>query len=109
MAIKLLEDDNNVIGQIQNTNNGKEIIKHVRSLRKALEKNLGLILILVLFQKGRFIEDLTEQFVTESKKDIVSPTDKIDKIVTHKILGIPILLAIMWLVFTFTFSFSAPL
>jgi len=109
MAIKLLEDDNNVIGQIQNTNNGKEIIKHVRSLRKALEKELGVNLdSCIISKRYEFIEDLTEQFVTESKKDIVSPTDKIDKIVTHKILGIPIFLAIMWLVFTFTFSFSAP-
>ncbi len=36
-------------------------------------------------------------------------SDKIDKIVLNKILGIPIFLTIIWLVFKFTFTFSEPL
>lgn len=109
LAIKLLEDDDNVVEQIQNSDNGKEIIKHVQSLRKALEKELGVSLdSYIISKRYELIEGIIEQCINESKKDTISPTDKIDKIVTNKILGIPLFIAIMWLVFTFTFSFSAP-
>ena len=38
------------------------------------------------------------------EKFIVTPSDKVDKVLTHKIFGIPIFLAVLFLIFHLTFS-----
>jgi ferrous iron transport protein B len=42
-------------------------------------------------------------------KEMWTLTDALDHVFTHKILGIPIFISIMWMIFEFTFSISAPL
>jgi ferrous iron transport protein B len=57
----------------------------------------------IINQKYDFIEEVIEEVVVNKHKKAAS-TDKIDRLLTHKILGLPIFLGIMALVFFFTFQ-----
>ncbi|HEU24189.1 MAG: ferrous iron transport protein B [Mesoaciditoga sp.] len=54
-----------------------------------------------------FIDSVVKQ-VEQRPKEIWTITDALDHVFTHKILGIPIFISIMWMIFEFTFSISAP-
>ena len=57
----------------------------------------------IINQKYDFIEEVIEEVVVNKHKKAAF-TDKIDHLLTHKILGLPIFLGIMALVFFFTFQ-----
>jgi len=110
LAIKLLEDDENLVRQIRTTSKGKEIVSYAQSCRKTLGDQLGDNLdSYIIAKRYEFINDVILQSVKKPQSNKVLLTDKIDKIVTNNMLGIPIFAVIMWLVFTFTFAFSEPL
>lgn len=110
LAIKLLEEDEKLVRQIKATLKGKEILSYVQSCRQALENKIGENLdSYIIAKRYEFIHDVISQSVQRPQTGNDLLTDKIDRIVTHNILGIPIFAAIMWLVFTFTFIFSEPL
>lgn len=54
--------------------------------------------------RSAFIADICLEAVTYTKKAHLPFSDKLDKLFTHRFLGIPIFLAIMWLVFQTTFA-----
>lgn len=109
LAIKLLGNDENVLSEIQNSRRENQLMEYIQTSRNALEEELGVGLdSYIISKRYEFIRTLTEKYVVEGKKGIVSATDIIDKWATNKILGIPTFLAVMWLVFTFTFSVSEP-
>lgn len=110
LAIKLLEGDKKLIEQVRNTDKGSSIIKTLENSRKQLKKNLGLSLdTYIISKRYDYINRVVEQCVNDPRKDKLTSTDKIDKVLTHKVLGIPIFIAIMLLVFTFTFNLSDPI
>lgn len=57
----------------------------------------------IINQKYDFIEEIIEE-VLVNKNEKAASTDKVDKILTHRIWGLPIFLGIMALVFFFTFQ-----
>ena len=57
----------------------------------------------IINQKYDFIEEIIEETVV-NKKEKTEFTDKIDKVLTHNIWGVPIFLGIMALVFLLTFT-----
>jgi|UniRef100_A0A7V3RF06 ferrous iron transport protein B len=54
-----------------------------------------------------FIDSMIKQ-VEVRPKSMWTVTDALDHVFTHKFLGIPIFISIMWMIFQFTFSASAP-
>lgn len=90
-AIKMLEMDESVI-----KNHPLSTLSEV--VDRSYEKD-------IINQKYDFIEEvISETLVNKSKKEAM--TDRIDHYMTHKILGLPIFLGIMALVFFFTFTFG---
>jgi ferrous iron transport protein B len=57
----------------------------------------------IINQKYDFIEEIIEE-VLVNKSSRAASTDKVDRILTHRFLGLPIFLGIMALVFFFTFQ-----
>lgn len=57
----------------------------------------------IINQKYEFIEEIIQE-VLVNKEEKAESTNKADRLLTHKILGIPIFLAVMALVFVFTFT-----
>jgi ferrous iron transport protein B len=52
----------------------------------------------------RFVDDVLNQCMNKTRKDMPSITDRIDGVVTDRILGIPIFLTFLYLMFQFTFA-----
>lgn len=57
----------------------------------------------IINRKYDFIEEIIEE-VLVNKQEKTEMTDRVDRILTHKILGIPIFLGVMGLVFFLTFT-----
>ncbi len=87
-AIKLMEMDEAVMSKFPLELN--KIIKH------SYEEE-------IINQKYDFIEEIIEEVLVNKHKKAAS-TDNIDRILTHRIFGLPIFLGIMALVFFFTFQ-----
>jgi len=87
-AIKLLELDEAVLAQYP--------LDLAKIIEKSYEED-------IINQKYDFIEEIIEEvLVNKSKK--AATTDKVDRILTNRFLGLPIFLATMALVFFLTFT-----
>jgi ferrous iron transport protein B len=105
LAIKLLENDQEVIDNIRNLDAGEKIIEHAVVLRKSLETELGDDPeMLIANLRYQFIGELYRQVAINSNTDNVTLSDKVDKVLTNRILGLPIFFGLMWLVFTLVFK-----
>lgn len=98
VAMKLLEGDQEIYRLIEN--NGPAPIKErlVFLEEKATEYELEIV-----DKRYDFIGNIINKSVKKPSENIETITDKIDKIVTHKYLGIPIFALIMFVVFQLTF------
>ncbi|TAH71175.1 MAG: ferrous iron transport protein B [Anaerolineaceae bacterium] len=86
-AIKLLEMDPQIINQYP---------IDLKSIERSYEED-------IINQKYDFIEEVLEE-VLVNRSEISASTDRIDKILTNRFLGLPIFLLIMGLVFFLTFT-----
>jgi len=59
-------------------------------------------------QRYGFIGGITKRVVTKPVEERLYLSDRIDEIVTNRVLGLPIFLGLMWLMFKFTFTASEP-
>ena len=59
-------------------------------------------------QRYRFVHALADTTLTRPATPPLTITDRIDQVVTHRWLGIPIFLALMWLVFKLTTDVAGP-
>lgn len=104
VAVKLLEGDETVIAKLNPSN---ELIERMSATRTSLEEQYDNDMeTIVADQRYQFISKVISKSV---KKKIslggLTVSDKIDKILTHRIFAIPLFLLIMYLVFTITFGF----
>ena len=108
-AIKLLEKDSIVIEKVQKSPQSSAIMIEVDKLSKHLHD---------IYDEGAeevianaryaFIDGLMAESVKRPAVEKETTTDKIDKIVTNRILAIPIFIIIMYLLFQLTFTIATP-
>ena len=107
LAMKLLEHDDAAIRMFKA---GDGLLKEASSIRHHLETVFGEDIDAVMARaRYGFIGGLLKEAVVHESAQAESITDRIDSIVTHKFLGIPIFIALMALVFQVTFALSPPL
>ncbi len=111
-AIKLLEGDEQVKEWLSNFSKGKEVIALSEKEILSCEENIGEdVESYIIERRYGFISGL----VKECQKRIspigerLSISDRIDKIVLNRWLGIPIFLFFMWLSFKLVFSLGNPI
>jgi ferrous iron transport protein B len=103
-AVKLLEGDESVIAAVQSISELMEVISATRGrLEQEYDNDMETV---VADQRYQFISKVISKSV-KRKMNIggLTLSDKIDKILTHRILAIPLFLIIMYVVFTITFGF----
>ncbi len=108
-AVKLLERDTIVIDKVQQSEHGSKILVEVDKVSKHLHD---------VYQEGpeevianaryAFIDGLVAESVKKPAVEKETTTDKIDKIVTNRILAPFIFIIIMWAMFQLTFTIGAP-
>ena len=109
-AMKLLENDEVITEKVQNSNYATQILGKSKKVKKHLRDifNENSEEIIANARYG-FIDGLIKEAVDKPKIEKPTTSDKIDNIVTNRILGLPIFLIIMYLVFQFTFTIGTPL
>ncbi len=107
VAIKLLEGDKYISELIRKL--CPKVIKVVNNARKELESIVGDVETFIT--EARYRESLRIAEVVRKYLEVgkVTITEIIDSVLTHKVLGIPLALTIMYLLFRFAFEVSTPL
>ncbi|MBP2654300.1 MAG: der 3 [Firmicutes bacterium] len=108
LAIKMLENDKEVIDLVAAFPGGERVRSVAENARKKLQGLFGEELE-VVFAERRYY------FVGEVYRDVVSvnneisqtTSDKVDRVLTNRVLGLPIFLGIMWLLFNLVFTIGA--
>ncbi|MBI6020879.1 ferrous iron transport protein B [Clostridium perfringens] len=106
-ALKLLENDEYIKDKIKQLN-APSIFNKLEESNKAIEKNIGFEADMSIVDKRySFISSITEDVIKKPSEKQVTTTEKIDKIVTNKFLGIPIFALIMYCLYELTFIIGA--
>lgn len=108
-ALKLLEDDSEIVEKIKESSSGQRVLSEAKKIREHLSSVFGDDADAAITDaRYGFIAGLIQESVKKPKIDKVTRSDLIDRVVTNKYLGIPIFLVIMWLMFQITFTVGAP-
>lgn len=109
LAIKLLEDDKEIINEFDKTAVGKKVLDLRNTSYKYLRDRYGDD-VDTLFADKRYgwINGLVKETVKKSVEDRMSASDRIDQVVTNRVLGIPFFLFMMWTVFKITTDVAGP-
>ena len=95
-AVKFLENDEKVKEAMKLSTSGQSLVDSKRQdLEKKHDDDMESI---VTDERYKFIQKIVNATVKKAK-DKLTVSDKIDRIVTNRILGIPIFVAVMWLVY----------
>ncbi|MDR2623639.1 MAG: ferrous iron transport protein B [Methanobrevibacter sp.] len=109
-AIKLLENDEVVKEKVEKSIIKDKVLKEVEKLNKHFHDVFNESSEEVIANnRYAFIDGLLNEVVTRPEVEAPTITEKIDKIVINRILGLPIFLIIMWLIFQVTFAIGTPL
>src|SRR5512139_115815 len=109
LAIKLLEKDADILERVQVMDGGEKIIAVAKERAGHVESMLGEDFdLLTADRRYGYINGVVRQSLQRSLVDRITMTDQIDNIVTHKWLGLPVFLAVMYFMFRLVIDVSAP-
>jgi ferrous iron transport protein B len=109
LAIKLLEQDAEILERVKGMQGGERLVAYARERARHVESLLGDDFdLLTADRRYGFINGVVRQSLQRSLIDRLTLTDRIDNIVTHKWLGLPVFFLVMYLVFRLVIDVSAP-
>ena len=109
LAIKLLEKDADILERVKSMDGGENIIAIAKERAGHVESMLGEDFdLLTADRRYGYINGVVRQSLQRPSIYRITLTDRIDDIVTHKWLGLPVFLAVMYLVFRLVIDVSAP-
>ena len=110
LAIKLLEEDHLLQQTVADTPGGQTLLKEVDvsivHLREVYGDDVDTI---IADRRYGWINGLVKEVVRYTRSDQRTVSDKIDRVLTSRLLGIPIFLLMMWIVFKVTTDLSEPM
>ena len=106
LAIKLLEEDEEVIKRLKESSLFNDIIKVSGEERNKLSAKYGDVEVLLADVRYKVIEDIVRR-VVRGRKVAYTLSDLLDKAILDRILGIPIFLIVLWVMFQFTMLVTA--
>ncbi len=109
-ALKLLENDDEIVKEAKSLSIGNRILELVSDLRSKLRSKLGKdVEDYIIEKRYELISKIVSEVLTVAKPVKVTYTDIIDSILLHRGLGMPIALSALYLMFRFAFEVSTPL
>jgi ferrous iron transport protein B len=109
LAIKLLEKDPDILEHVNSMEGGDEIIAYARERAAQVESMLGDDFdLLTADRRYGYINGVVRQSLQRPLIDRMTLTDRIDNIVTHKWLGLPVFFVVMYIIFRLVIDVSAP-
>ena len=105
LAIKLLEKDSDVQNALAQIKGGSAVLSIVEATRTTLMTDIGEELEIAMAERRyHFVDEVYREFVDSKAQSEQSPSDRIDSILTHRFLGIPLFFGIMWILFNVVFT-----
>ncbi|MDA8215043.1 MAG: ferrous iron transport protein B [Nitrospiraceae bacterium] len=105
LSLKLIEGDTHVMKEINLSGNREFVDEAMIHLKKAHGEDIES---LMADERYAQASGLTHEVLKKPEMKKMEITERIDRIVLNRFLGIPIFLSAMWLVFKFTFDVSTP-
>ncbi len=111
LAVKLLEGDPAVLNEVGSLPGGAELASKAARLAAELESRLGEdVETYMIERRYGFIKGLVQASVKGlSVERRLSISDRIDEVVTNRVLGVPIFLGLMWATFNLVFRIGNPM
>lgn len=104
LAVKLLEKDDNALERLSAHKDSELVQQEARKSIEWLEKHFGKDSEIIMSeQRYGYIRGASKEAVKIIKMPDFSVTEKIDKIIMHPLLALPIFLGVLWSVFQLTF------
>ena len=108
LAIKLLENDGEVKAAVSKIQGGEKMLALALTVRNKTMIVIGEELEIAIAEcRYHFVHEVYEGFVDASKRVEETRSDRIDRVLTHRVFGLPIFLGIMWLLFNLVFELGA--
>jgi len=109
LAIKLLEGDTGISSRVRATDGTRAILDAADDMGERLERLFGDdVDTLIADMRYGWINGLVREAVKRPPLDRHTVSDRIDSLVTNRVLGLPIFLVAMWAVFKLTTTVSEP-
>lgn len=111
-AIKLLEGDMEVLAEVEaQVADLTALREHLAAVNERLERRTGdPVAVLVADRRYGFAAGLAREVTRRpARVDRVTESERIDAVLTHRLLGLPLFLMFMYGLFWLTFSLGAPL
>lgn len=108
LALKLLENDPDITKTVKELPGGGRIAAVAAAARQSLETVFGTdVELAIAGLRYQFVEALCHDVVLTHHDDFLTTSDKIDRVLTNRWLGLPIFLGMMWLLFNLVFTIGA--
>lgn len=105
LAVKLLENDSDAIAKVRAMEGIQSILALASTLRDSLANKIDLDFYFAQCRYQFATDVFNKSIINVGSSDSLS--DKIDSVLTHRYLGIPIFLALMWLMFVVVINVGA--
>jgi len=107
LAVKLLEEGPTSTEFVRKAPRGEEVLQDVAWIKGSVTVNIKAQ---VLEKRYAFIKGLVAECVTKTLtlEDLITFSDRIDKVLTHRIFGLPIFLSAMYALFWIVFTVGEP-
>jgi len=100
IAIKLLENDPDVVEKVKGFANTEAVLQKAAAIREEIKDQVDLDIVFQEY-RHRYAVEVYNQSLTQAPKEIETRSDRYDKILTHRIWGLPIFMIVMYLLFAF--------
>src|SRR5215216_7191517 len=109
LAIKLLEKDADILDRVKSLQGGKSIIAFAKERAEYVKSMFGEDFdLLTADHRYGYINGIVRQALHRPLVDRITFTDRVDNIVAHKWLGLPIFFAVMYIIFRLVIDVSSP-
>ncbi len=97
-SIKIFERDKNALAELSiDESKLRHIETDIERVEHALDDDSESI---IINERYLFVEEVIRSCYRKKKADHMTPSDKIDRVVTNRFLALPIFAVVMWLVYT---------
>ena len=104
-ALKLLEDDSDVLGRISSSVVLEETARSTERLTKVFGDTPEII---IADQRYGFVSGACQEAVRDTVETRHNLSDQVDRVLANRVLGLPIFFVLMYLVFELTFTLGDP-
>ncbi|RLF22036.1 MAG: ferrous iron transport protein B [Thermoprotei archaeon] len=109
LAIKLLENDRDVVEKVKLLPKGDLLINMANEMRKELESVVGDLEVYMVNQRYAKILEIVDKVVRRVRVKGISVSELLDTVLLDKFLGLPITITSIYLMLYFAYNVSLPL